>query len=41
MKKHCKDQREIAKKISKSRVMVLVNDTSSYCALQLYDVSFK
>ena len=24
-----------------SRVMVLVRDTSSYCALQLYEVSFK
>ena len=24
-----------------SRVMVLVHDTSSYCALQLYEVSFK
>ena len=24
-----------------SRVMVLVQDTSSYCALQLYEVSFK
>ena len=24
-----------------SRVMVLLHDTSSYCALQLYEVSFK
>ena len=35
------DQREITPKIYKSRVMVLVHDTSSYSALQLFDVSFK
>ena len=35
------DQREITPKILQSRVMVLVHDTSSYCALQLYEVSFK
>ena len=35
------DQREITPKISKSRVMVLVHDTSSQCALQLYEVSLK
>ena len=34
------DQREITPKIQ-SRVMVLVHDTSSYCALQLYEVSLK
>ena len=34
------DQREITPKISKA-VMVLVHDTSSYCALQLYEVSSK
>ena len=33
------DQREITPKIY--RVMVLVRDTSSNCALQLYEVSFK
>ena len=31
------DQREL--KIIRSRVMVLVHATSSYCALQLYEVS--
>ena len=35
------DQREITPKISKSRVMVLVHDTSSQCALQMYEVSLK
>ena len=35
------DQREITPKNIQSRVMVLVHDTSSYCALQLYEVSFK
>ena len=34
------DQREITPKIYKS-VMVLMHDTSSYCALQLYEVSFE
>ena len=34
------DQREITSKLSEA-VMVLVHDTSSYCALQLYEVSFK
>ena len=34
------DQREIAPKISKA-VMVLVHDTFSQCALQLYEVSLK
>ena len=34
------DQREITPKISKA-VMVLVHDTSSQCALQLYEVSLK
>ena len=34
------DQREITPKISKA-VMVLVHDTSSQCALQLYKVSLK
>ena len=34
------DQREITLKISEA-VMVLVQDTSSYCALQLYEVSSK
>ena len=34
------DQREITPKLSEA-VMVLVHDTSSYCALQLYEVSFK
>ena len=34
------DQREITPKIYKA-VMVLVHDTSSYCALQLYEGSFK
>ena len=34
------DQREITPKIQ-SRVMVLVHDTSSYSALQLYEVSSK
>ena len=36
-------RKSIANKDSKniqSRVMVLVHDTSSYCALQLYEVSF-
>ena len=33
------DQREMTKNIQ-SRIMVLVHDTSSYCALQLYEVSF-
>ena len=35
------DQREITLKNIQSRVMVLVHDTSSYCALQLYEVSSK
>ena len=34
------DQREITPKLSEAD-MVLVHDTSSYCALQLYEVSFK
>ena len=34
------DQRVITPKLSEA-VMVLVHDTSSYCALQLYEVSFK
>ena len=34
------DQREITNYNIQSRVMVLVHDTSSYCALQLYEVSF-
>ena len=33
------DQREITPKTFNA-VMVLVHDTSSYCALQLYEVSF-
>ena len=33
------DQREITPNISKA-VMVLVHHTSSYCALQMYEVSF-
>ena len=33
-------QREITPKISKA-VMVLVHDASSYCALQMYESSFK
>ena len=35
------DQREITPKNIQSRVMVLVHDTSSYCALQLNEFSFK
>ena len=35
------DQREINSKNIQSRVMVLVHDTSPYCALQLYEVSSK
>ena len=35
------DQREITKKNIQSRVMVLVHDMSSQCALQLYEVSLK
>ena len=35
------DQKVITPKNIQSRVMVLVHDTSSYCALQLYEVSFK
>ena len=34
------DQREITPKLSEA-VMVLVHDTLSDCALQLYEVSFK
>ena len=34
------DQREITPKISKA-VMVLVHDTLSHCALQVYEVSTK
>ena len=34
------DQREITQKNIQSRVMVLLHDISSYCALQLYEVSF-
>ena len=34
------DQKEITLKISKA-VMVLVHDTSSQCALQMYEVSLK
>ena len=34
------DQRKITPELSKA-VMVHVHDTSSYCALQLYEVSFK
>ena len=35
------DQREITPKNIQSRVMVLVHDTLSYCALQLCEVSSK
>ena len=35
------DQRENNSKNIKSRVMVPVHDTSSYCALQLYEVTSK
>ena len=34
------NQREITVKNIESRVMVIVHDTSSYCALQLHEVSF-
>ena len=34
------DQRANNSKNIQSRVMVLVHDTSSYCALHLYEVSF-
>ena len=35
------DQREITPKNIQSRVMVLVHDTLSHCALQVYEVSTK
>ena len=35
------DQREITPKNIQSRVMVIVHDTSSECALQMYEVSLK
>ena len=35
------NQREITPKNIQSRVMVLVHDTLSYCAFQLYEVSTK